>query len=69
MIFSLALISTVGKGYVVAGVLPLCLIYRKVFIRTKGQNTTISSLYPIMSYCSAMFKEAAMNSAMKLAFI
>ena len=57
MIFSLALISTVGKGYVVAGVLPLCLIYQKVFIHTKGQDTTISSLYAILSYCSAMFKE------------
>ena len=26
-------------------------------INTKGQNTTILSLYAILSYCNAMFKE------------
>ena len=57
MIISLALVSTVGKGYVVAWVLPLCLIYQTVFIHTKVQNTTISSLYAILSYYNAMFKE------------
>ena len=55
MIFSLAVVSTVRKEYVVACVLPLCLIYQKVFMHTKGQNTTISSLYAILSYCNAMF--------------
>ena len=60
MIFSLAVVSTVRKEYVVACVLPLCLIYQKVFMHTKGQNTTISSLYTILSYCNAMFKETVL---------
>ena len=59
MIFSLAVVSTVRKEYVVACVLPLCLIYQ-VFMHTKGQNTTISSLYAILSYCNAMFKETVL---------
>ena len=29
-------------------------------IHTKGQNTTISSLYAILSYCNAMFKETVL---------
>ena len=47
MIFSLAVVSMMGKDLSIASVSDL----------SKGQNTTISSLYAILRYCNAMFKE------------
>ena len=48
MIFSLAVVSTVGKGYVVAWVMPLCPIYQNVFIHTKEHHNLIFVRYIVV---------------------